>query len=231
MHLFTNLLLLSVLALAPLRAFEFRVLSWHGEISGLRYQNGPRAAEIDSADERFFSHSYALAETPSVLELFRQIERDGEIVRQTVASIPVPAGLTQGILVLAPADAARNRYSGFWINDSPGARAANHIQIYNLSTRSVALGIDKENFSLAPRDHHQVAFDAEARSIPLKLAVQAGAEWQLVSARRQAVRSGYRLLILLRDGRPAESEAGTSVPPPVDIVTLYDRPVVVLASR
>ena len=222
-------LCLILLGFPSLHALEFRVVSWAGPISGLYYEDGALPVEI-TGEEEFLSRPHALRSCPATLELFRQIERDGETIRQPATSIPLPENLTKGILVLAPANASGTAYAGLWIDDSPEARPPNHLQIHNLSSRLVAIKTTDGDFMLPARTSRQVAFDPQARSVPLRIAAQTDSAWELVSTRRQPVRRNTRVLVLLRDGRATMEQGGMAEARTLDVVTILDRAPVRLAG-
>jgi len=216
---FASLLLSAfILGAGSVHALEFRVISWSGALTNLRYENAGRSVAL-LADEGVLSESYSLR-TGGILELYREVGPDGHKTRETVAKLSPPERLEQAILVLAPLDAAGSGYTGLWIDDSPTARPVNHLAFRNLSSHAVALKVGGDEFNLAPQGGRQLVFDPTKRSLPLKLAAQAGAGWTLVATQPQTVRQGYRILVLLRDGRINQEDGSFR---PVDLVTIFDR--------
>lgn len=207
------------------RALEFRVVSWEGEIAGLFYTAGAKPREI-VAEEGVYSRVYTTAGA-GPLVLFREVVEDGETRRVPVAELPPPAeGVTHALLILSPADAARTRFNGVWIDDSPAARPEQTITLRNLSTLTVALRFDAREHTLAPGASVTLPTDPAARRVPFKLAALTGEGWKIVASGSQAVRPGRRTLILLRDGR--EQSAGQREL--VDMIALNDRPAPALAA-
>lgn len=220
-----TLLALLFSCLAPaVRALEFRVVSWDGEIAGLFYAEGTKTPEI-VAEEGVYSRGYATAVTGPLI-LFRQVAEAGETRRVPVAELPAPVGFTHALLVLSPADSARTRFTGVWIDDSPTSRPAQSITFRNLSPMAVALRLGAGEHSLDPGASLTLPTDAAARRMPFKLAAQTSEGWRIVASGSQAVRPGRRTLVLLRAGR--EQPDGRH--DPVDLVVLNDLPAPVLAA-
>lgn len=216
-------LILPWFALAA-RALEFRVVSWDGEIAGLRYAEGAKTREI-VAEEGVYSLAHTVSGAGPLL-LFREVTEAGETRRVPAAELTPPAGLTHALLILSPVDAARTRFNGLWIDDSAEARPAQTITLRNLSSMPVAVRIDAGDHTLASGASVTLPTNPAARRVPFKLAAQTTDGWKVVASGSQAVRPGRRTLILLRDGR--EQSAGQR--DLVDMVALSDRPAPALAA-
>ncbi|HSI09333.1 MAG: hypothetical protein ACAH89_00875 [Rariglobus sp.] len=204
--------------LTPARAIELRFINWEGEDAALKYTNKGKIVTIHAA-ESSFSPVYKF-EGAGPLVLFKEVELEGKIVRQTAATLPVPAGLTHAIVVLAATDAALTTYAGMWIDDAPDARPAGTIRLVNFSTHAVSFKIDTSEFTIAPASTHQVPVKTNVRRILMQAATQVDGQWKIVANNPLPVRSGLRLLLLMRDGRPQEG----SEPNIVDLLSFYDQP-------
>lgn len=217
-HRFIPLCVLALASLIPARAIELRFINWDGDESALKFINKGKPVTIQ-ASEAGFSQAYTF-EGPGPLVLFKEVTVEGKTVRQPAASLEVPAGLTHAIVVLAATDATLTTYVGKWIEDAPATRPAGTIRLVNLSNHAVSFKVDQSEFSLAPSANHQVPVRTDVRRILMQAATQVDGRWKLVANNPLPVRSGLRLLILLRDGRPQEG----SEPNIVDLLSFYDQP-------
>lgn len=200
------------------RAIELRFINWDGEDAGLNYTNKGKTVTIRAA-ESTFSPAYQFEGT-GPLVLFKEVVIEGKTVRQTAATLPVPAGLTHAIVVLAATDSTQAAYAGMWIDDAPAARPAGTIRLVNFSSHSVTFKIDTSEFSISPAGTHQVPVKTNVRRILMQAATQVAGQWKIVANNPLPVRSSLRLLLLMRDGRPQEGSA-TNI---VDLLSFYDQP-------
>jgi hypothetical protein len=203
---------------ATAHALEFRVLVWEGSESALKYTANGKTINI-SGTENDLSPVYRFTGA-GPLVLFKEVQQEGKTIRETAATLPLPIGVTHAILILAPADASQKSYLGMWINDAPDSRPAETIQFVNLSSYPTTFKFGDQDFSIAPGANHQVRFDAALERIVLRGAAYVGDKWELFSGNPVPVRAGLRLLMVLRNGRPAPGRS-TAV---VDMVSFYDRP-------
>jgi len=229
-HPFIYFATLVLTLVAPLHAFEFRVVSWNGEITGLHFATGRTSTEIVS-DEGLFSRSYRWNE-PGPLVLFREIQQEDKTVRVTAATLTPPPDATRLILVLAPTDATRTTFTGLWIDDSAEARPPQTITVRNLSSLTVALRFGATERTLAGNEAFTLPTDPGKRRVPFRMAALTGQGWEVIASSSQEVRPGRRTLILLRNGHPQPS-AATEL---IDMVTLNDRlppppPAPIVAGR
>ncbi|HSI07973.1 MAG TPA: hypothetical protein VK985_05235 [Rariglobus sp.] len=202
---------------ASAQTVEFRVLSWDGPIENLSYDSEGKSIPL-SAAENGLSLPYRF-QGGAALELYREEKIDEKIVRVPVARLPLPANLTKAILVLARSGDDKHSYAGMWMDDSFDARPVNCLKFFNLSHVPVALKIGTEDIQLAPQESSKLLpFDLKTRSLPLKVAVNSGAGWEVVSSERQTVREGLRILVLFHDGH-TDSEGNRTL---IDFVKLYD---------
>lgn len=215
LHVLFGLLFVLV---APARAIELRFINWDGEDAALKYTNKGKTVTIHAA-ESALSPVYVF-EGAGPLVLFKEVVVDGKIARQTAATLPVPPGMTHAIVVVAATDETLTTYAGMWIDDSPVTRPAGTIRLVNFSTHSVSFKIDNSDFTVAPASNHQVPVKANVRRILMQAATQVDGQWKAVANNPLPVRSGLRLLLLMRDGRPQEGSA-TNI---VDLLSFYDQP-------
>jgi hypothetical protein len=204
--------------LTPAHALDFRVLVWDGSESALKYAANGKTIGI-SGTENDLSPVYRVTGA-GPLVLFKEIKQEEKTVRETAATLPLPVGVTHAILILAATDPSQKIYSGMWINDAPDSRPAETIQFVNLSSYPTAFKFGEQDFVIAPGGNHQVRFDAALERIVLRGAASVGDKWELFSGNPVPVRAGLRLLMVLRNGRPAPGRT-TAV---VDMVSFYDRP-------
>ncbi|HEY9248925.1 MAG TPA: hypothetical protein VIO38_07325 [Rariglobus sp.] len=201
-----------------------RFLNWEGAEDSLKFASKGRTVSL-RADESTLSPVYSY-DGPSPLVLFKQVLVEGKTVRQPVASLNVPEGLTHAIVVLIP-NAADGTCSGVWIDDSPKSRPAGTLRLVNLSNRQVLSKIGAAEFSLAPTESHQMTIGAEATQIMAQAAAQVGGKWEVIANNPLPVRPRLRLLIVLRNGRPLPGAR----PNAVDLLSFYDRPPPLPASE
>ena len=204
--------------MTPANALEFRVLVWDGSESALKYAANGKTIGI-SGTENDLSPVYRFTGA-GPLVLFKEVKQEEKTVRETAATLPLPPGLTHAILILAATDAAQKTYSGMWINDAPDSRPAETIQFVNLSSYPTALKFGEQEFSIPSGGNHQVRFDAAQECIVLRGAANVNDKWELFSGNPIPVRAGLRLLMVLRNGRPASGRS-TAV---VDMISFYDIP-------
>ena len=212
------LLLVAFYALAAARAVEIRFINWDGDAAGLKFANKGKTVTIHAA-ESSLSQVYTF-DGPSPLVLFKEVIVEGKKVRQTAATLSVPADLTHAIVVLGATDETLKRYAGMWIDDAPTTRPAGTIRVVNLSTHSVSFKVDGSEFTVASSGNHQASVRSDVRRVLMQAATQVEGQWKIVANNPLPVRTGLRLLIILRDGRPQEgSEINI-----VDQLSFYDQP-------
>ena len=202
---------------ASAQTVEFRVLGWNGPISDLHYESEGKSLPLNAV-ENGLSQPYHF-KGAATLDLYREEKHGDKTVRIPAATLPIPAGLKQAILVLAPANADKHTCEGIWLDDSMEARPVNCLSFFNLSHLPVAIKAGADDIHLAPQEKSRLLpFDLKAHSIPMKVAVNPGTGWEIVFSEPQSVHAGLRILILFRDGR-ADSFGNRT---PVDFVKLYD---------
>lgn len=195
-----SLSLLSIGCSFPLRALEFRLVSWEGKISNLKYSNGSTQVPVE-ADESALSPVYHLKNS-GPLVLYKEVQTEGKIVREPVATLPIPENFKKAIILLAYADATRKTYTGSWINDAPDIRPPQTVTYRNFSIRPVAIKLGTEEHIIPPLGGHTQTTDAAVQRVVFKLAAHTSSKWEVVANTIQPVRPGLRTLVLLREGRP-----------------------------
>jgi hypothetical protein len=212
------LFLFAACTLLPVRAIELRFINWDGDESELKFTNKGKVVTIHAA-ESSLSPVYTF-DGPGPLVLFKEILVEGKKVRQPAATLAVPAGFIRAIVVIAATDATLTTYAGVWIDDAPETRPKGSIRLLNLSNHEVAFKVDASEFTLPPSGNHQVSAPSNVRRILMQAATQVNGKWEVVANNPLPVRSGLRLLLLLRDGRPKEGSE-TNI---VDLLSFYDVP-------
>lgn len=202
----------------PLQALDFRVISWDGEIAGLKYSDGKLPVAIDAVEGSLSSSYHFAGEGPLVL--YREVNVEDKIVRIPAATLAAPPGFTQAIILLAYADATRETCTGLWIDDSAAVRPAQTVTYRNLSGHSVAIKIGTEDQVIPPKGTHTLVTDPKVERMIFKAAAQTEAGWKVVASSVQPVRPGLRTLVLLRDGRPDH----TGHREIIDLLTFNDYP-------
>jgi len=217
-----RLIVLFVLTLTggvlPIRALEFRLISWEGEIQGLQYANGNTKVAID-ASEGALSSPYSF-EGAGPLVLFREVKVDDKTVRVPVATLTVPSGLTQAIVLLAYADATHTTYTGSWINDSVDVRPPQTVTYRNFSSYTVAVKMGTEEHVIPPKEGLTLTTGATVERVVFKAAAQTQSGWEVVASTVQPVRPGLRTLVIMRNGRPDY----TGHKEIIDLLTFSDYP-------
>lgn len=118
------------------------------------------------------------------------------------AAVPAhAAGTTDGESSSVPYDAARPPgVPLLWLDDSLAERPVNTIALHNLAGRPLALKMGADQRLLPPQGFHLQSFTEGQRSMNVQVAMQTGETWERVS-NPQPVTPGFRILILLREGR------------------------------
>ena len=218
-------LLLPVLANA---ALEFRVLSWKGDIDDLHYHDG-RAEVTIFAQERTLSPAYR-HDSAAPIEFYRLRAATGQApARIVLPTTQPPPSLTRALLVIHRVD--EGKIQTHWLDDSAEDNPAGSLRLHNFSSRSLAVKIGDDTRMLNPSTNARIDFSAARRALPVQVAAEVDGEWRRVASASQPVRSSYRLLVLLRDGRPSlEHPVGL-----VEWIPFYDLPPApadtVVASR
>lgn len=213
-----SLIVLTLAAAANLRALEFRLLSWDGEITDLHYKRGAETVPV-AAYENLLSPPYTWTGT-GPLVLSRETRQEGKTVRTTVATLPPAGDLTHAILLLAATDATRTAYTGIWMDDSPESRPPQTITYRNLSSSTVAIRLGADDFTVPPQSFRTQRTEATTQRMVLKVAAQTQSGWEIIASTSQSVRPGRRTLVLLRDGRPQPNGHKDLI----DFLVFNDRP-------
>lgn len=213
------LLFAACLTATCLHAVELRFLTADGTDESLKFSNHGKTVPI-YADESSLSPVYGF-EDAGPLVLFKEVVSDQKTVRVPAATLTVPPGLTHAIVVLTAATAP-GAYTGAWIDDSPTARPAGTIRVVNLSKNRVTLRIDTASFTLAPSESQQVSVTPDVTRVSMQADAQSGDRREPIAGNPIPMRPGLRLLLILRNGRPAPGSPTRLV----DILPLYDRPPV-----
>jgi hypothetical protein len=196
-------------------ALQFRVLSWSGAMEEVLLKQGAVSLPV-TAHERSLSRVYELEGT-GPLQLCRERIIEGKRVSEVLATLTPPAGLQRGILVLASDETG---YSGMWLDDDIKANPAGTLRIQNLSGREVALQTGGDPFVLPSGGIQKTAFAPTAKRVSIRAAVKKEAgKWERAAEFSQPVRSHFRVLVLIRNGRPVP---GLTEPPAIEMISFYD---------
>lgn len=208
---------------AAVASLEFRVISWRGDIEGLRFSDG-QSEVVLSVRERVLSPVYRHAGAGK-LELYRLEGSAAQPAsRVVVASLPPPQASSRALLVLSPSRSGR--IEGMWLDDATEANPAGTLRLHNFSTHKLAVQVGQETHLLSSSGNARVSFSAALRTLPVQVAAEVAGQWQRVVSTSQPVRPRYRLIVLLRDGRPTPDDpAGL-----VEWLAFYDTPSVSSAS-
>lgn len=194
------------------RALEFRVLSWSGSPSGLRLSSasGSWVVPLEASEDVL---SAPITAPGGALTLL-----DSADAKRPLATLLPPPDMERAILVLAPNPGEGEAYRGLWLDDSPEARPENSITLHNFSSTRVALQLGSEQTLLSPGDRHVRRFAANERSVMILAAIPRDEGWTRVISSPQPVKNGFRILVILRDGRLRADGSRE----PLDRVTFYD---------
>ena len=184
---------------SPVRALEFRLLSWGGDIDNLKFSNGQKPIEVVAWDSAL-SPPYKFTGT-GPLVFFREVVVEDKKIRVPVATLPPPEGFTHAILLMAATDPSGRAYTAIWMNDSPEVRKAQTITYRNYSSYPVMIKLGTEEISLDPKETRTRTTDPALQRLPLKIAALTAEGWEVITSSAQPIRPGLRTLVLLRDGR------------------------------
>lgn len=229
----------TAVAAAPERSVQFRLLAWGSYDVNLQFQSGKKPSEV-MAFPSSFSPIYEFKEE-GPLTLFKMVEHDGKPQRQTACSVVIPAEMKQCLVILVPGDDSKvvDRkvmpnsqgmlsqdaplvYDYVLIDDSPEAHPSGTIEFRNFSKLPIAINIAQQQLMLAPHDKAQVPLTPGVKRMPFRAAAQlGGGQWRLLGSNPLPISGADRLLVILRDGPPAEARPGEAN---VIIVPLFDWP-------
>lgn len=196
------------------QALDFRVLSWSGSPAGLHLSAGPGSKTVPLQAAEDVLSPVLSAPAGAVLKVFRSADTE----EPPLAVLTPSPGLERAILVLVPNPGEGDAYLGLWLDDSPGARPENSITLHNLASTPVALKIGSEQALLQPFDRHVRRFSAAERTVMIQAAIPRDDGWKRVVSSPQPVKNGFRILVILRDGRPRADGSREEL----DRVTFYD---------
>ncbi len=200
-------------------AFEFRALSWGGQIDGLFFEERGRRVEVRAGEADLSPRHPVSAREQLVLSRERSV--DGRTVTVPVLTLPMPADMTRAILLLARSEANPDAVSGVWLNDSPGAFPNGSFVFHNLSRMPVAVRAEGTAHMVPVRGSWSRSFGAQARFGAVSAAIQDGEDVRAILNHRLRVHPEYRVIFLFRDGRPSAANSA-QVDAPVEFLMLYD---------
>lgn len=208
---------------AAVHGLEFRVLGWAGSVNNLFMSTGPGSKPVPlEAHEDVLSsvHRVNGAEPLRIFAKDPSAVAAGENPIEPIATIALPLDLQRAILVLAanPRPQPGETYVGVWLDDSPEARPDNSIVVHNLSSADVALRVGSDQAVLKRKDRLTHVFSEDDQVVMIQAAIMRGAAAERVMNEPQPVRAGFRIMVILRDGR--RQLDGTILA--LDRVTFYD---------
>ncbi|MFA6288784.1 MAG: hypothetical protein WC661_15485 [Opitutaceae bacterium] len=168
-------------------------------------------------------------------------DKDGKPVKQVACTVPIPAGMEQGLLILLPGDdtkAASRRvlpnqfgfvsdtapliYNYIWLET---ARPSGAIEFLNMSSLPIALQIEQRQLTIDPQAKAQVPLIAGAKRMTFKAAAQIDGRWRIFASNPLCTRGPDRMLVILRDG-PAALNAITPVGEPnISMISIFEWPL------
>lgn len=207
-----------------LAAVQFRALSWQGDITDVLFKSDGREVALIANDNALSAPYHFAGEGP--LELYRIVNIDGQPVRRSIATIPIPPNLPRAILILAVTP--EGACSGRWLDNTADTTPAGMMRIHNLSTKevAVAIGTGQDIRTLTSGGSAGIKFPENARTLPIRVAMRTEDRWAVALSIAQPVRAHLRFMAIVRDGRPTPDEPERALdwvsflelpPPPSDL--------------
>lgn len=221
----TPLLLILGLAFVVARAaespaLEFRMLSWEGALSDLKFQSGRDEVAV-LAQEYSLSPTYRKTDAATPLVLYRTRIVDGKKIRETVATVPPPpAGVRRALLLLARLPAAGETgetLAGRWLEDAPEAGT---VRFHNLSAHPLAVNVADLQWIQASGETRVLPITSGVLRMQVKVASEIDGAWRLVGNISKPVRSHLHVIVLMREGRPSPDFPAD----PIELLAFYDEP-------
>lgn len=225
---------------APVHAVQFRMLGWSAHDMNLRFDVGAKPVETYVTTDTFSPVYEFNGEGPLVL--YKRVEHDGSVVKQTASTVVIPPGLKQGLLLLIPgddsqvlsrkvlpdsqgyvSDGAPLVYNYVWFDDSLEARPAGTIEFLNLSSREIAFQIEEHRHTLAPQAKARVPLVPGAKRMAFRAAARIEGDWRVFSNTALPTRGPERMMVILRDAPETEAQARPDRPN-IRMISLYDWP-------
>lgn len=226
-------------ALPLVHALQFRTIGWAAPDTNLLFDIKGKPVEVAVAPN-MFSPAYLFPGEGSLV-LYKLVEHEGKVIRQTACTVTIPPGLKQGLLLLVPADesrvlsrkvrpdrfgvvanAAPLAYDYVWFDDSFEARPAGTIQFLNLSARRLALQVASRQIVLPPKASAFANLQAGSKRMNFQGAVQVDGQWSIFSRKPLSTRDPERMLVILRE--EPDSLGAAEQKPAIKLVTLFDWP-------
>lgn len=201
-------------------ATSVRLLSWSGDLAGLRVEHA--GSPIPSvAHESILGPVIALKSRPSLLRIQREKSGPADTQPLTLAEMPLPTAGSQFIVLLAPApEGGLLPLVGRVIDSSPQTHPVETIRVLNLSSKNLALRISGSTHSLNPGAETFIPFAADASpTAPVEVAVQTPDGWLMVSRSLRPTPKSSRIFCLVRDGRASTDDPAA----PVDTLFFIDQ--------
>lgn len=233
--------LLCLLACAlPAQALEFRLLGWAAQDLNLRFDTRQKSTDVYVSTETL-SPTYHFPDG-GPLVFYKQVEHEGQVLKQIACTVVIPPGMEKGVLLLVPgddslathhnvipdrhgfvSDQAPLVYNYVWIDDSPEARPSGTIEFRNLSRLPIAFQLEQHRHVLAPQSKVQLPLVPGAKRMTFRGAVEMDGQWKVFAKNPLPTRGPDRMMIILRDG-PAIDESANEGRPNIRMISLFDWP-------
>lgn len=227
--------------LTPAHAVQFRLLGWASQDMNLQFDTGRKTTETYVSTDTFSPVYEFKGDGPIVL--YKRVEHEGSIRKQTACTIPIPQGMERGLLLLIPGDdtkavdrkvlpdsqgfvsaSAPLIYDYVWFDDSLEARPAGTIEFRNLSRVPIALQIEQYQLMLVPQAKTQVPLIPGAKRMDFRAAAQIDGKWKVFARNPLPTRGPERMIVILRDSLSAASGSASDHEPHITMIPLYDWP-------
>lgn len=206
----------------PLRALEFRVLSWNGQLDGIFLIESGKRVPLQGV-EQTLSASQTVKEGKELV-LYREVLVEGRLVPVPVATLALPENYSRAILVLAQNLENLNSVGGFWLNDSKSSFPSGSFVFHNLSKLPVALKAEDSVHMLDVRASWVRGFRPQSRFSSISAAIAEGDGFRVILNNRLKVHPEYRVIFVFRDGRASMANS-TEIDAPVEYVMIYDHEI------
>lgn len=207
-------------------AMSVRLMSWAGDLPDIWLRDGGDYVPA-RAGEFILGRPLMLRARTGEIRVFRDVELDGATRKQPLASVPMPAGANDVLVLLAPsAEGGELPLEGKAFDQSLEAHPLDTLRVLNLSSHTLGLKVGDDTVSVASGAERLFSFQAAGQAnLAVYLAVAEGeAGWKLVQSSLLATPRGRRVLGIVRDGRPDMAiEDPVLRIKPVDAIFLVDR--------
>jgi len=226
----------------PAHAIQFRMLGWASADVNLQFEINKKPTEACVFTDDLSPLYNFKAEGPLVL--YKMVaNKEGKPVKQVACTVPIPAGMEQGLLILLPGDdtkASSRRvlpnqfgfvsdtapliYDYIWLDASQVVRPSGTIEFINMSRVPIALQIEQRQLNIAPQAKAQIPMIAGAKRMNFKAAAQVDGRWRVFESNPLCTRGPDRMLVILRDGPAVLNATIPSGEPNISMLSLFEWP-------